>query len=402
MKNYKPLEINNCKELSKIIKNKNYGNKHIPCDKEKCNKNDSLCLKKILEINEPLINKRYNIYSRSLSSYPFKEFEKKAFKSLYTNLTKNSRNIINKIKDLFPATCPYCGIDNGSTIEHILPKDIFSEYSIFSKNLIPCCSTCNSLKGIKIRELNKEYSFINFYESEAPEEEFLKVKIVDIKNNLPIFKYSISEKAPGVFKNHFKNLNLIKRYQNNSNDIATEIVRELERIKYSFTKNKTKKFLSDKYEDLKNQYGYNYWKALIYLSVAQSENYLNVLYGIYRNVEDINDIYNLNLTQNIEINCKVTQDSFRETSINNLPYLKIGASLKFNIEYKAPLDFDKIFWKVKNSGKEAEKKDNIRGQIIEGNKEKTEVIKYKGKHFVECYLIKGKDCIARKKLDIKV
>lgn len=54
------------------------------------------------------------------------------------------------IKDLRDSSldcCPMCGSTFSSTLDHVLPKDVFPEWSIFSKNLVPACS-CNTHKGV--------------------------------------------------------------------------------------------------------------------------------------------------------------------------------------------------------------------------------------------------------------
>jgi hypothetical protein len=57
-----------------------------------------------------------------------------------------------------------------------------------------------------------------------------------------------------------------------------------------------------------------------------------------------------------------------------------------------------IRWKVRNADTEAQGALNgLRGEIYsdEGNEERSEPTQYKGKHYVECYIIKGKECVAR-------
>lgn len=48
-----------------------------------------------------------------------------------------------------------------------------------------------------------------------------------------------------------------------------------------------------------------------------------------------------------------------------------------------------IYWKVKNNGQVAYECDWFRGQIEKTNlAEQTEIVNFKGKHYVECYLVK--------------
>jgi hypothetical protein len=54
----------------------------------------------------------------------------------------------------------------------------------------------------------------------------------------------------------------------------------------------------------------------------------------------------------------------------------------------------RVFWKVKNTGREAEAADDLRGEITEGENKKTEHTKYRGDHYVECYIVKNGTCVA--------
>ncbi|MBD9903480.1 nucleotide-binding domain-containing protein, partial [Enterococcus faecium] len=56
--------------------------------------------------------------------------------------------------------------------------------------------------------------------------------------------------------------------------------------------------------------------------------------------------------------------------------------------------YDKILWKVLNVGTEAERRNDIRGQIQDRGKEITEKSKFYGEHYIECYLIKNEVCVA--------
>jgi 5-methylcytosine-specific restriction endonuclease McrA len=49
-------------------------------------------------------------------------------------------------RKLSPLVCPMCGSLGNGTVDHYLPKDIYPEFSFFSKNLVPACN-CNNLRG---------------------------------------------------------------------------------------------------------------------------------------------------------------------------------------------------------------------------------------------------------------
>lgn len=40
--------------------------------------------------------------------------------------------------------CPMCGSGGRGHLDHLLPRAVFPEYSIFGANLVPACASCNS------------------------------------------------------------------------------------------------------------------------------------------------------------------------------------------------------------------------------------------------------------------
>ena len=62
----------------------------------------------------------------------------------------------------------------------------------------------------------------------------------------------------------------------------------------------------------------------------------------------------------------------------------------------------KIYWKVKNVGPEAARRDQLRGQIYARGKTITEHTNFFGNHYIECYIIKDNMCVARQRINIPI
>lgn len=74
-----------------------------------------------------------------------------------------------------------------------------------------------------------------------------------------------------------------------------------------------------------------------------------------------------------------------------------GRTILFKIEsFNIPEPFD-VYWKVRNTGREAIANDCIRGQINkdDGSRSTSEPTKYRGKHFVELFVVKNDKCVAK-------
>jgi hypothetical protein len=61
-------------------------------------------------------------------------------------------------------------------------------------------------------------------------------------------------------------------------------------------------------------------------------------------------------------------------------------------------------WKVLNRGPEAERRDKIRGQIVDSSKRgvRIEHSDFKGEHVVECYVVKDGVVVAQDRIDVPV
>lgn len=127
----------------------------------------------------------------------------------------------------------------------------------------------------------------------------------------------------------------------------------------------------------------------------------------YDNTEKyIQNLFPVDIKYNLKIDGVVSQNGFREYNIRNHASMQRAIShnrkIKFFIEStNCPSPYS-IYWKVRNVGAVAEKKNLIRGQIIKGNDTHTEPTSFYGPHFVECYLIKNGVCVAKNKLLVPI
>jgi hypothetical protein len=65
----------------------------------------------------------------------------------YFDRKEGSLEFIREIKRSSKDVCPMCGSLGSSTVDHVFPQSVFSEFSFYSRNLVPACSECNSKKG---------------------------------------------------------------------------------------------------------------------------------------------------------------------------------------------------------------------------------------------------------------
>ena len=130
----------------------------------------------------------------------------------------------------------------------------------------------------------------------------------------------------------------------------------------------------------------------------------------YNNTEEfIKDKFPVDVMYSLDIDGTVTlaKGGFRPFSIANTGLsldkpIKIGGEISFAIKHTScPQPYD-VYWKVRNVGKIAEARNEIRGQIFKGRRNHREKAKFYGPHFVECYIVKNGVCVARSKLDVPI
>ncbi|MFM2315547.1 MAG: hypothetical protein RLZZ04_4825 [Cyanobacteriota bacterium] len=122
----------------------------------------------------------------------------------------------------------------------------------------------------------------------------------------------------------------------------------------------------------------------------------------------IEDLYPIDIRYNLEIDCDVLQNGFRQYSLLDLLRqklrLKPNKKLTFRVtKYDFP-DESQVYWKVLNRGEVAKKRNCIRGQIVHdlGFKSKVEHTDFRGAHIVECYAVQNGVVIAKDRISVPI
>ncbi|MDS7928260.1 hypothetical protein RMB13_01960 [Acinetobacter sp. V102_4] len=125
----------------------------------------------------------------------------------------------------------------------------------------------------------------------------------------------------------------------------------------------------------------------------------------------IEDRYPVDIRYKLKIESRVTKDGefidFLRGFKRRKKKLNHGRSLSFYIEENTTptnLQNYSVKWKILNRGKEAKRRNCIRGQIIEdnGNKSIEEYSSFNGEHLVECYIIQNGVVVARDRIHVPI
>lgn len=131
---------------------------------------------------------------------------------------------------------------------------------------------------------------------------------------------------------------------------------------------------------------------------------------VYRQTEElVEDRFPIDVRYALRIDCRVTQNGFRSTLLSNLldnfGILLRKKKLQFFIADGTDLpDGIAIYWKVLNRGEEAERRDQIRGEILrdDGTWARTESTSFRGDHLVECYAVLDGVVVARDRIRVPI
>lgn len=112
---------------------------------------------KVIEDLHSAIEARYNAYTAAsgdpwlILQDPMFKIHKDDFESLYERPPVALKSYLKNLRYGLNGACPMCGRDNLGTLDHYLSKANYPEFSLFSKNLIPACSRCNTQRQTSVK-----------------------------------------------------------------------------------------------------------------------------------------------------------------------------------------------------------------------------------------------------------
>jgi len=117
--------------------------------------------------------------------------------------------------------------------------------------------------------------------------------------------------------------------------------------------------------------------------------------------------YPENLQFKIKITSKLfnsTLNKYKENYYSNSRKLPKGWQLRFYVDSSNIPDPKKVFWQVVNTGEEAERATDLRGEILDdqGFNQHDEHTKYKGTHYINCFIVKNNYCVAKDRFFVNI
>lgn len=187
-------------------------------------------------------------------------FHSPVFAQLFNQLTTSENGIDNSL-------CPYCSIGEANSLDHIIPKTVMPVLSDNPKNLIPCCSSCNSKKS-NTWFADGNWDYINLYLDDVPVEQYLFVNLSKEKETIRVKFYlddcnGIDEELYLKISNHYKKLNLCRRFEQYSFHEISETAILVKQFSKLLGDEKCKEIILATSLEFQNRFGSNYWKAIL-------------------------------------------------------------------------------------------------------------------------------------------
>lgn len=173
--------------------------------------------------------------------------------------------------------CPYCMIDRPRTLDHYIGQSEFPEFSILTRNLVPCCWDCNNVKRAGWRDgINRRY--INFYDDQFLIFPFLTGDLVVSPGDLiPSICFrlerpqEISLQEFAIIESHFLHLNLLEQYDLKANSrLSTEITTIKGYINDGMDDPDIQESLLSRFNEFATGFGINYWEAVVYKTLSDN------------------------------------------------------------------------------------------------------------------------------------
>lgn len=144
-------------------------------------------------------------------------------------------------------------------------------------------------------------------------------------------------------------------------------------------------------------------------SAAQLGERSAVAKSQFRDTEEyVESRFPIRIFHTVSIDCEVSQSGFRTVHLSELLRqrwpLKRGKKLRFFVTSCTVPGPYTVYWKIRNIGPEAERRDMIRGQlhIDTGRQERVENSNFHGPHYVECYVVKDGVCVAIERIEVPI
>lgn len=179
--------------------------------------------------------------------------------------------------------CPYCRLEEATTLDHILEKVKYPEFSVLRFNLAPCCPRCNTTKQNNAKKVAGAPNF-HLYYAGYPLDPFLTVRIV-IAPPMVTFEFSLTRPsslppaAYAALQGHFDSLELAGRYRRRARTEMQDLKYEMQRLHGVGGRDTVKTFLARLAVSAARNWSAQDWRHVLLASAAADIDFCD--HGIF-------------------------------------------------------------------------------------------------------------------------
>lgn len=191
-------------------------------------------------------------------------------------LTKVRAQLLQRVD---AARCPFCSVSESSTLDHYVPKERRPQFAVFSRNLVPCCGSCNIRKRDQMAQGSAARLFLHPYYDAVPSAKFVKVDVV-IREDALVLAYTLVRPAMMAevmfeqMRSHFELLRLADRYRVMALNHLRGEYRTFARF-FDIEKrgDRLARELSQRSADLAEGVGANNWLVVLYEALSEHSEF---------------------------------------------------------------------------------------------------------------------------------
>ena len=195
----------------------------------------------------------------------------------------------NLLKRSSVARCPFCGINESSTLDHYLPKEQYPEFAVFPENLVPSCAVCNTRKRDRILDEGTNVRmFLHPCYDLIPDTVFLAVR-ARMEADALILSYHLTRPAGMALhtflhlRSHFNELGLADRYRRMG---LEHLGGQYPALRRAYGSGEDAERVAEKLiegaKDFEVVSGSNYWLAKLYRALADNDDFCDGGFEVVR------------------------------------------------------------------------------------------------------------------------
>ena len=206
--------------------------------------------------------------------HPDHEVLKKHYKKLNN---KPLKHVKTKTLKAAGGKCAYCHASPAIAVDHYLPRAVFGEYSIYSQNLTPICTSCNGRKLNRYLGEDAGRRYVHPYFDTLPSTPFI-VANVEIDETVVVRftleKSKIADPTLAILASQqFSDLHLNERYS----EEAVELMRHRRKsIEVEFNRGgaaSVRAYLLKEADSLSDDVGESDWSTITLRALAESVDF---------------------------------------------------------------------------------------------------------------------------------